>query len=336
MPIYQVGDIWYIDIRTPRGRIRRSAGTSDKRAAQEYHDKIKAGTWRESKLGEKSAVTWGQAIEKWLKLKPRGLSDRYNIAGFSIPLSTPLPIPSELILNELSGRSAGTWNRILNLLVAIHSASGFSAPKIHRPDNPKGRIRWLTKEEWAKLKRALLKESPLLAAAAEFSLATGLRENNVLNLEWSQIDLKRRVMWIYADQFKTGTPLGIPLTDAAMTVLASRKGIDESLVFGNPDYVLYKASNRAWYEALRKAGMVGFRWHDLRHTWASWAVMSGVRLEELMKLGGWKTMSMVMRYAHLSPEHLAGVAAKIKPISRGKMRDNKRKSGHNLDIAAGG
>ena len=61
----------------------------------------------------------------------------------------------------------------------------------------------------------------------------------------------------------------------------------------DPDYPLTKASNKAWYEALRKAKLVGFRWHDLRHTFASWAVMSGVSLLELQRLGGWKTSQMV-------------------------------------------
>jgi len=68
-------------------------------------------------------------------------------------------------------------------------------------------------------------------------------------------------------------------------------------------------------KAVKAAKLKGFRWHDLRHTWASWAVMSGVRLEELQRLGGWKTAQMVQRYAHLSPEHLADAAEKVAPVS---------------------
>jgi integrase len=180
---------------------------------------------------------------------------------------------------------------------------------------PPGRTRWLTKEEWAHLHTTLQSQSPLLAAAAEFTLATGLRENNVLELEWGQIDLRRRVAWLHGDQMKAKKPLGVPLNDAALAVLEARRGIHKRWVFGNPDYPLTKASNRAWYAAVRKAKLKGFRWHDLRHTWASWAVMSGVRLEEVQRLGGWATAQMVQRYAHLSTEHLAEAAAKIRPVS---------------------
>ena len=133
--------------------------------------------------------------------------------------------------------------------------------------------------------------------------------------------------WIHGDQAKAGEPIGVPLNDGAMAVLRWRIGIDQRFVFGNPDYALYKASNRAWYEALRVAKLVGFRWHDLRHTWASWGVMNGIRMEELMRLGGWKTYAMVQRYAHLSPEHLAGAAAKIKPISRKRNQESVKKGG---------
>ena len=140
------------------------------------------------------------------------------------------------------------------------------------------------------------------------------RENNVLELRWRQVDLRRSVAWLEATQTKGATAIGVPLNDAACAILAARRGQNAEWVFGNPDTPLTKASNRAWYAAVRKAKLRGFRWHDLRHTWASWAVMSGVRLEELQRLGGWKTLSMVQRYAHLAPEHLASAAAKIRPV----------------------
>ena len=57
-----------------------------------------------------------------------------------------------------------------------------------------------------------------------------------------------------------------------------------------------------------------FRFHDLRHTWASWHVMSGTSLQELMELGGWKSYEMVLRYAHLAPEHLSAAAQRIERV----------------------
>jgi integrase len=246
-----------------------------------------------------------------------------------------LPLPSKAIEDELSKHSSpGSHNRTLALIAAIHRAISVDPPKIGRRSMPPSRNRWLTSEEWQKLGAALEEESQLLRQAAEFTLATGLRENNVLNLEWSQVDLQRRVAWLHGDQTKQKKALGVPLNDAACAILASRRGQNKTYVFAHQDSgkPLYKASNRAWYTALRKAKLKGVRWHDLRHTWASWAVMSGVRLEEIQRLGGWATASMVQRYAHLSSEHLAEAAARVKPISlrynAPKRRPVDHKSGH--------
>jgi integrase len=67
----------------------------------------------------------------------------------------------------------------------------------------------------------------------------------------------------------------------------------------------------AWKRSLKRARIEKFRFHDLRHTWASWHVMNGTTLQELMELGGWKSYEMVLRYAHLAPEHLSTAAARI-------------------------
>lgn len=317
MSLYRVGEVWYIDLPSKRGRVRRSSGITDRKKAEEYHEKVKREIWEQEKLGKPPPVTWAQAVKKWLELKERGMPDRYRLRALSIPLDATLPLSQKQIEDALSEHSTpGSHNRTLALIVAIHNAISVPPPSLARRSMPPGRTRWLTHEEWLKLQKHLKVESPLLEQAARFSLATGLRENNVLNLEWSQVDLGRAVVWFYADQMKGRREHGIPLNDAALAVLRERRGIHKKWVFGNPDYPLYKASNRAWYNAVRKAKLKGFRWHDLRHTWASWAVMSGVRLEELMKLGGWKTYSMVLRYAHLAPEHMAEAASKVRPVSQ--------------------
>jgi integrase len=70
-------------------------------------------------------------------------------------------------------------------------------------------------------------------------------------------------------------------------------------------------NTKAFKKAADRAGVSGLRWHDLRHTGASWAVQRGVTLQELMVLGGWKSYSMVLRYAHLSPANAAGAARAV-------------------------
>jgi len=318
--LYQRGRWWWIDIASDSGRVREPTGTTDRKKAQEYHAKREQEIWRRDKLGEAEPVTWGEAVKAWLAVKPRGLPDRYMISAFGLPPKQSLPLSKDLVESILTRSSPASWNRSLALVLAIHSAAGVTPPAVKRKKEPPGRLRWLSSEECNRILISLRAESPTLADLAEFSVATGVRENNALELRWDQLDLKRRVAWFYADQMKGRVAHGIPLNDAAMSVLERRRGIHKVYVFPAPDSgkPYTKASNRAWYTALKKAKLKGSGvvWHTLRHTWASWAVMSGVRLEEVMRLGGWKTYSMILRYAHLSPEHLSEAAAKVKPVSR--------------------
>ena len=70
-------------------------------------------------------------------------------------------------------------------------------------------------------------------------------------------------------------------------------------------------TTKAWYAALKRAGIENFRWHDLRHTWASWLIQEGVPIYALQEMGGWKSVEMVRRYAHLSPAHNLKYAQRI-------------------------
>ena len=72
-----------------------------------------------------------------------------------------------------------------------------------------------------------------------------------------------------------------------------------------------KAGGNAWRKGLARAGISGFRWHDLRHTWASWHVQAGTPLQRLMEMGGWSSLDIVLRYAHLAPQHLQEDAVRI-------------------------
>jgi integrase len=72
-----------------------------------------------------------------------------------------------------------------------------------------------------------------------------------------------------------------------------------------------RCNNHAWRKALIRAGIEDFRWHDLRHTWASWHVQNGTPLHELQQLGGWSNYETVLRYAHLSSEHLIVAAERV-------------------------
>lgn len=85
----------------------------------------------------------------------------------------------------------------------------------------------------------------------------------------------------------------------------------EGRVFRYEGEAIARANTRAWRKALARAGISDFRWHDLRHTWASWHVQSGTPLEVLQVLGGWSSHDMVLRYAHLAPSHVAAWAGRV-------------------------
>ncbi len=174
-------------------------------------------------------------------------------------------------------------------------------PKIRRLPEPKRRIRWLTREEADRLLRELPEH---LSVMADFSLETGLRQSNVTGLEWSQVDLDRRTAWIHPDQAKSRKAIAVPLSKAAVLILRKELGKHPVNVFIYAGKPIGQVNTKAWRAALERAGIKDFRWHDLRHTWASWHAQAGTPLHVLQELGGWESVEMVRRYAHLSSEHL--------------------------------
>jgi integrase len=164
------------------------------------------------------------------------------------------------------------------------------------------RIRWLTREQAEKLLSVLPEH---LAAMVRFSLETGLRKSNVTGLLWSQVDLPRKCALIHPDQAKARKAIAVPLSSGAIEVIRQQIGKHLEYVFTFRGKPVKQVNTKAWKAALRAAGIEDFRWHDLRHTWASWHIQAGTPLPVLQELGGWESVEMVQRYAHLSAEHLA-------------------------------
>lgn len=129
--------------------------------------------------------------------------------------------------------------------------------------------------------------------------------------------LKWLHMWVNAAQSKNRKPIAVPLNREALAVLHRQLGKHPARVFTFAGQPIANANTRAWRNALKRAGIENFRWHDLRHTWASWHRMQGTPTHELQQLGGWKTSAMVERYAHLAPDHLANAAARLDSVLDG-------------------
>ena len=221
---------------------------------------------------------------------------------------------THLMRELMEGVTSATVNRMLGVIRAVLRRAVQewewieTAPHVRMLPEPKRRIRWLTREE---ADRLLLELPEHLAEMMRFTLATGLREANVVKLEWSQVDMERRCAWIHPDQAKARKAIPVPLNAEAILVLRRQQGKHPTLVFSYKGKPVSKANNHAWRKALVRAGIEDFRWHDLRHTWASWHVQQGTPLHALQELGGWSCADMVRRYAHLSADHLAEYANKL-------------------------
>lgn len=205
-------------------------------------------------------------------------------------------------------------NRYMALVRAILRRACFDwewidrVPKVGMLRDQAARIRALSREEYARLLAELPEH---LRDMAQFSVATGLRQGNVTRLQWKQVSLERRHLWIAADQHKNGHAHAVPLNDLAMEVLRNRQGHHPTHVFTYEGSPITQVSTKAWRNALKRAGIDDFRWHDLRHTFATWHREAGTPTYELQRLGGWKTQAMVERYAHVAPDGLQAAAHRL-------------------------
>jgi integrase len=169
-----------------------------------------------------------------------------------------------------------------------------------------------------------------------FALATGLRQRNILDLTWDRVDLARRIATIGDGDTKNGEALGVPLNDVAVAVLERQAGKHRTHVFTYKGKPLRTANTRAWRGALRACEIKDFRWHDLRHTWATWLRQNDVPTWVLQELGGWKSESMVRRYAHMSVKHLEPYASKLTfPVTVEETAENRETAGHKSGHSGG-
>lgn len=324
--IYRRDDsnFWWIDTTLPNGkRLRQSTGTEDKFEAEALLAKVKLDSYREHHFGIKPQRSWQEAVVRFLAVKGT-LRDIKGYRGICRRLGEYL---GDLMLNQISGdviwgivqgelrrgNKIATLNRHLAVTRAILRMARDewqwidTMPKIRLLSGEVERDRWLTREEADSLLEA---SPPHLAAMIRFALATGCRAREITGLEWKRVDLQRGTAWL--DKTKNGTPRGVPLNADAIAVLDALQGQHEQYVFTYQGQPIKRAiTNHAWYKAVKKAGLYDLRFHDLRHTWASWHRQAGTTCDELKDLGGWKSRTMVDRYAKFATEQLTVAASRI-------------------------
>ena len=315
---------WWAKIKLPDGgRVRRSSGTANRKEAQEWLDRLRADLWRVHRLGERPTRTWQDAVVRWCEEKADKVTAHEDRAKFRW-LDAHLRGRQLQAITRDEIQAIGDWkakessrstaNRYLALVRAVLRAAAGpwdwidKAPAVRLYPEAKRRVRWLSKEEVSRLLTAL---PPHQRQPARFALSTGLRQANVRRLQWRDVDLARRTAWVHADEAKGREAIGVPLNDEAMEVLNEEKGKHPERVFTYKGRPLGQLNTRSWRDALKRAGIDNFRWHDLRHVWATWHVMAGTPIAELQELGAWKSEVMVKRYAHFAPEHLRKAANRL-------------------------
>lgn len=173
------------------------------------------------------------------------------------------------------------------------------------------RTTYLTVEDVVRLYTELPKHlQPIMSMA----LATGQRMSNICTMEWTEINDVVNIWFIPNYKSKNGKELKVLLNSKALNILKKQLCVHNrtgSRVFQFNGKNIDKANGRAWRKALKRAGLEGVHFHDLRHTWASRHVQAGTPLHVLKELGGWESDSSMKRYIHLSEEQLKKAAENI-------------------------
>lgn len=315
---------WYLR-GTVRGiRIDESTGTDKRAIAEEIRIKREAEILNESVHGRRAAVTFAEAALSYIQTGGR------NKSGGEKRFLNPVikhfgTLPLAKIDLEAIERGAAklfplakpaTRNRqFITPAVAVlrHAAERkwCDVLIVRRPKSGDGVVRWIAPDEAERLIDAAADHMKSLMVAM---LYTGARIGELLWLDWKNVDLVRNHLSI--PKLKNGEARGIPLHPRVVAALANLQH-REGEVFRTDDGKPYKrpksikdtsAGTRiatAFKAACRRAGIKDFRVHDCRHTWATWHYIANRNMGALMKLGGWKSEKMVLRYAHVNVGELA-------------------------------
>lgn len=301
---------------------RRTVDELIKRYVDEELPKKKPGTQR----GQKQQLKWWQdaiGVFSLADLTP-ALVNEYKNKLANEPINNPG--------KPHKTRSPARVNRYLAALshactIAVREWQWLEdnpLQKVSKLTEPRGRVRFLSDDEAAPdgstiegertrlLKACRESRSPDIYDAVVFSLSTGARKMEILGLRWRQVDLKRGAVII--EESKNGDRRVIPLTGHALERMKARskvRRIDSDLVFPSDDPERPVDPRAAFLEALKRAGIENFKWHDLRHSAASYLAMNGASLAEIAEVLGHKTLAMVKRYAHLSDAHTASIVSKM-------------------------
>ena len=330
--------VWWVDMRHEGKRIRRKVGS--KSAALSVYQRLKTEA-REGRLvprqKKKTFPTVKEIVTDRLEsFTGRQKTNESRYAAFWIERfgdrTTDTVTPGDLRktmsqIKEDMDLSAQTINHYFGHLRAAFNQA-IRDGKIDRSPmqgvdllkTPRGRLRFLTEGEEQRLREVML---PAHFRLVRFAILTGLRREEQFSLEWSNIDLKNKILTI--PRSKHGDTRHVPLSDEAIEILKAIRTETRVMCpwcFPSLNPLTHiDAQNfykRVYLPALENAGIKGIVWHTLRHTCASRLVMAGVDIRTVQEIMGHKTLTMTMRYSHLSGGHLNQA---INRISKGEISE---------------
>ena len=302
------------------------------------HTETEIQQGRHFKTAESKKHSLSQAIERYFKdilahrQNPINQKTYLNWWVKQLGVYTLADITSAIIIekrNELVGsvnkygRAVGTTtaNRYVQALGHVFTiankewgwVSENPVSNISKYKESRGRVRFLSDEERESLLEACkLSENPHLFKVVVLALSTGARKMEILGLEWKDIDFGRGMIVLH--ETKNGERRVIPLQGYAREIIeqsAKVRNLRCGFVFPSVTKCQPIDIRTAWETALKSAGIQDFRFHDLRHSAASYLAMNGASLAEIAEVLGHKTLQMVKRYAHLSEAHTSSVVEKM-------------------------
>lgn len=316
---------WQVKVVIGGRRLRVSTQTTDKRQAAAVEARLRERHWQQVRGGQH---TWVEACDRWLDERGHKKSanrDKSIIDWTLDPSRLRDCLLSEITSDKIAAlrkakaeeTTLATANRHFALIRAILRACRddwewlAEIPKVPMYKAEAADYQWLTRAEF----EALLPHLPPHARQlARFAVATGLRRTNITHLRWSQVDLKRQHVHVRSRETKAGRGLAVPLNADALAVLEEQAAAEkphEVWVFPYRGEPVFQVATKAWREAVKAIKRPGLRFHDLRHTWASWHVQAGTPLHALQALGGWASPTLVARYGHHDARSLAHYAQAV-------------------------
>jgi len=265
---------------------------------------------REIMPGKRSTRAPIQQLKTWKRL----------LGDFAAQRITPEMVAraKEVLLSEMTPgrtpRTPATVNRYLAALSHVFTVAckewflvtDNPVMRVRRCKEPRGREIFLSPEQRGLLMDALKPEPELLQVVVLLAIYTGMRHTEIMSLQWRQVDLSRSRLVL--EQTKNGKPRGVPLVGPALNAItswaATHQGSPRDLLFPSPANASKPFDiRRGWNRVRTRMDMPELHFHDLRHCTASYMAMSGATPQEIAKVLGHRTLSMVERYSHLADDH---------------------------------